>query len=80
MKKIASEMAVTSLWNRMMTVLEMTWMEWLSAIVQDNTVDSGAVELSEHNIVDGGDDDKQGENQDVASCGEAGKTGCRHNW
>ena len=32
--KIASEMTVTSLWNRAMTVLETTWMEWLSAIVQ----------------------------------------------
>ena len=44
---------------------------------EDNTVDSVAVELSEHNIVDGCDDDKQGESQDVASCGEAGKTGAR---
>ena len=44
---------------------------------EDNTADPGAVELSEHNIVDGGDDDKQGESQDVARCGEAGKTGAR---
>ena len=39
---------------------------------EDNTVDSGAVELSA-----GGDDDKQGESQDVVRCGEAGKTGAR---